>query len=75
MDSQNSYEAKVRALARAKARQEHAFFLSLFAKLTLDEAIVTRKAKLLAEQIDAALERGDRKAFMALSKEYAELVR
>lgn len=75
MDPQNSYDAKVRALARAKAKQEHSFFLSLYAKLVTDEAIYDWKKEKLQLQIDEALLQGDREAFYSLTDEYNQLIR
>lgn len=75
MDPQKSYDAKVRALARAKARQEHSFYLSLLATLETDEAIYHWQKKQLQLQIDEALELGDRATFYKLAKKYKQLVR
>lgn len=76
MDPQkNSYDAKVRSLARAKARQEHAFFLSFYAKLTIDETILNWKKERLQSEIDKALMNGDRESFYTLSEQYKQLVR
>lgn len=75
MDPRKSYDAKVRALARAKVKQEHSFFLSLYAQLITDEALLEWKKKQLQLQIDDALVKGERKTFYTLAKEYDQLVR
>ncbi|MFA8438767.1 IDEAL domain-containing protein [Pueribacillus sp. YX66] len=75
MDPRKSYDAKVRALARAKVKQEHSFFLALFAQLITDEAVLKWKKKKLEREIDEALVKGDRKTFYKVAKEYSQLVR
>lgn len=74
VDPQNSYQAKVRALARAKIKQENAFYLSLFARLTLDESFMKRKQRELQSEIDHALDRRDREAFLMLTRKYNQLL-
>lgn len=75
MDSRYFPDARVRALARAKAKQEQSFCLSLYAQLVLDEAIYKRELKKLQLDIDEALKNGERKKFYRLSKKYQAYMR
>lgn len=75
LNSRYSHDAHVRALARAKAKQEQSFSLSLYAQLVLDEALYKRELKKLQLDIDDALINGERKKFYRLSKKYRALMR
>lgn len=75
MESRHSHNSEVRALARAKIKQEYAYFLSLYAQLLTDEVVLNRKKNQLQIEIDQALATGDRQTFYTLAKEYRELLR
>lgn len=75
MDSRYLPDARVRALARAKAKQEQSFYLSLYAQLVLDEALCKRELKKLQIDIDEALKNGEKEKFYRLSKKYQALMR
>ncbi len=75
MGPQNFHEERVKAAAKAKIKQEYAYFLSLYAQLVMDEVQSNWKKEQLQKKIDQALEKGDRRTFYQLAEDYRLLVR
>lgn len=75
LNSRHSPDAHLRALARARAKQEQSFYLSLYAQLILDEALYKRELTKLQLDIDEALKNGERNKFYRLSKKYQAFIR
>jgi uncharacterized protein YpiB (UPF0302 family) len=73
MKRNTSYGNYMKEKAQEKQKKAEQYFLSLTARLVLDESFQTQKKERLNNAIDEALKQGDRDTFFALAAEYNNL--
>lgn len=72
---EKSYTELMKISAMKKKELKEAFVQNLYIEMLLTEVLLTSEKEKLQKQIDDAIDRKDKPAFMHLSKQYAQLTK
>lgn len=71
--NENSYTENTKRRIINKTERDNSFVIDIYIQMILDEAILKRKLSKLEEEINHALETGNKELFMQYAKQYQEL--
>lgn len=73
--NEKSYTELMKKNAMKKKRLKESFVLDLYIDMLLSEVLLESERKKLMNEIDHALDKGNKPAFIQLSKKYMELTK